>query len=114
MVQKGGLTEKQMRNQRFRKTEEVIFMAVFRKKEFTNVGKVAKETKLSRSTIYRHHNPLYLIIPNYERYILSIYDRIIGKQIKNRKVKLEYIFLKTLTFVVSQKRIFLVLNSGSP
>ena len=109
MAKKCGLTEKRMSNKRFRKTEEKIFVAVFCCHDFPKVNLVVKKTKISRATLYRHHNVLCNIATDYEKYILDKYSRMIKPYLLNRNNKVKMLFYKTLIFITANKRILAVL-----
>ena len=100
-----GLTEKQMSDKRFKKSEEEIFEAIFDQDNLPDVNLVAKKTKLSRSTLYRHHKILYNITTDYERYILRKFSYTMRRVIFGRGVKLKNIFYKMLVFIMNHKKI---------
>lgn len=100
-----GLTEKQMSDKRFKKSEEEIFETIFDQDNLPDVNLVAKKTKLSRSTLYRHHKVLYNITTDYEKYVLRKFNRTMRCAIFGRKTKLKNVFYIMLVFIMSHKRI---------
>ena len=100
-----GLTEKQMSDKRFKKSEEEIFEAIFDQDNLPDVNLVAKKTKLSRSTLYRHHKVLYNITTDYEKYILRKFSCVMRCATFGRRVKLKNVFYKMLVFIMNHKKI---------
>ena len=99
-----GLTEKQMSDKRFKKSEEEIFETIFNEDNLPEVNLVAKKTKLSRSTLYRHHKVLYNITTDYEKYILRKFSCTM-KYATFGKTKLKNMFYRMLIFIVNNKKI---------
>ena len=104
---KSGLTEKRMRDRRFRRTEKAILYAVFSVRDYPNASIVAKKARISRSTLYRHHKNTRNIISDYEKYMLKKYSRMVEKWGKNKKLR--FYFEQMLVFVVANKKIILFL-----
>ena len=77
-----GLTEKRMNDRRFRRVEEAILKVVINEDYYIGVGEMAKKIGVARSTVYNHHRAVREIIPDYEKYLLSRYNRIINKILK--------------------------------
>ena len=109
------ITDKKLKNKRFRKTEEAIIMAFFTAKEILSVDRLIKIAGISRSTLYRHHKSVYEIAPNYERYILKKYNRALKRSLKIKRVRLPGIYRKTLIFIKSHHQIIeFLLQYGKP
>ncbi len=104
---KSGLTEKRMRDRRFRRTEKAILYVVFSVRDYSSASIVAKKARISRSTLYRHHKNTRNIISDYEKYMLKKYSRTIEKWGKNKKLR--FYFEQMLFFIVANKKIILFL-----
>ena len=103
-----GLTDKNMANKRFRKTEYAIFFAYYRLGSYPSAIKLARTAKISRSTLYRHHKKIQKIPVDYEDFLLHDYARAIQKLIR-REAKTRCVFLHTLVFISAHKRVFIAL-----
>ena len=68
---KSGITEKRLKDKRFKKTEEAILRVFFETKECISVKSLAIKIGVARSTIYCHHKSIREILPDYEKYILK-------------------------------------------
>ena len=101
-----GLFEKRMLNRRFKRTEEAILAVFFQEGEEICAGEMAKRVGVARSTIHSHHRSMRDIIPNYERYILRKYRRMIRKMMKNQNARLKFLYFKTIFFIVQDKNVF--------
>lgn len=107
MSGKRGFLEKQMKNRRFFKNENLILDIFIREyKNGITTKKIAKKAKLSRSTIYVHHHAIKEIIPDYERYILSLFSSTIKKKLHRRSTHLKTLYLEMLLFILRNKKIF--------
>ncbi len=102
---RSGLTEKQMSDKRFKKSEEEIFETIFEQGNLPDVNLVARKTRLSRSTLYRHHKVLYNITTDYEKYLLKNYNSVMRRAMLGGRVKLKSIFYKMLVFIMNNKKI---------
>lgn len=104
-----GITEKRLRNRRFRKTEEAILRVFFEEDNYISMGKLADKAGVARSTIYNHHKAIREIVPDYRKYILRKYKRMI----KKNKASIKGIYEKTMIFMIQNKRIFeVMIRSG--
>lgn len=101
-----GLTEKRMANKRFRKTEEAILRVFFEEDYYVQMGEMAEKAGVARSTIYSHHRAVREILPDYEKYVLRKYRRVVRRMMKNGNVRLKRIYLSMLFFMIQEKRIF--------
>ena len=108
-MKKCRLTEKKMSNKRFKKTEQAILIAYFRFHDYPVAKKIAKSAKVSRSTLYRHHQTTTNIPYDYEEYLLQAYLRTIHKLSKKKNPSLKTILLRTLVFIASNRDVFLIL-----
>ena len=97
------ITEKKLENKRFKKTEEAIIMAFFLIKDYSNTERFIRAAKISRSTLYRHHETVSQIIPDYEKFILKRYQKTIQKL--PMKTDLYSIYRRTLIFIIANKKI---------
>ena len=101
-----------MTNKRFRKAENAIFIAYYKLKDYPSAKLIAKKSKLSRSTIYRHHGQPQNIPRNYEEYLLCIYKKKIKKILNKKDVDLKTLFLRTLVYIHSNRKTLKVLFSS--
>ncbi len=109
-----GITDKKLKDKRFRINERAIIKAFFSNKKILGARVIARRAKISRSTLYRHHKTVYEIIPDYEKYILDKYYRLIGKLIKKRDVDTKTLYIYMLIFMMKNKEIFkMVLSRGN-
>ena len=97
------ITEEKLNNKRFRKTEEAIIMAFFLVKDYSSIERFIKVAKISRSTLYRHHRTISQIVPDYEKYILKKYKKVIRGLPKKTTIK--NLYQRTLIFIVANKKI---------
>ena len=109
------ITDKKLKNKRFKKTEETIIMAFFTAREILSVDRLIKIAGISRSTLYRHHKTVYEIAPNYERYILKKYNRALKRVLKTKRIRLSCIYRKMLIFIRTHHQIIeFILKYGKP
>lgn len=97
------ITDKKLKDRRFRKTEEAILRAFFSNKRVLSARVITKRARISRSTLYRHHGTVYEIIPDYEAYILAKYCKLIDGLIKRREIKIKTIYCQMLIFILRNK-----------
>lgn len=109
---KVGITEKRLANKRFRRSEEAILRAFFDGDNYISIDRMAAKAGVARSTIYHHHRAVREILPDYEKYILWQYRRMIKKVLQNERLNMNMICLKILVFVLSNKWIFEILVRG--
>ena len=105
-----GLTEKRMNDRRFRRVEEAILKVVINEDYYIGVGEMAKKIGVARSTVYNHHRAVREIIPDYERYLLSRYNRIISKILKRREMRIRDVMRHVLIFVLHNREVFMFLE----
>ena len=109
------ITDQKLKNQRFRKTEEIIIVNFCLLKGNLSVCRLIKTAKISHSTFYRHHHSIHEIIPNYEQYVLRKYKSLIKKTLRNKSTRLPHLFRMTLIFLtIHQKIVQFLLDYGSP
>ena len=102
------LTEKRMADRRFRINEQKIIDAFIGDDNYISIEAMAKKAGVARSTFYRHHKTVGRIVPDYRRFILRKYERMIRK-LNKEGVSLEVICLKSLYFIIYNKRAFKIL-----
>lgn len=96
-----------LKDRRFSKNENLIIDIYIReRKNDITARKIAKKTKLGRSTIYAHHRAVKEIIPDYENYILALFTSNIKKKIRKKNVALKFLYLDMLLFILRNKKIF--------
>ena len=100
------LTEKNMANKKFSKSENAIFIAYYKLKDFPTARRIAKKAKISRSTFYRHHDQPQNIPRDYEDYLFKLYQKRIKKFLEKEDIYLRTLLLRTLVFISSHQRIF--------
>ena len=107
------ITEKKLKNKRFKRTEDAIIAAFFLSREVLSVDRLVKLAGISRSTLHRHHKNIYEIAPDYKQYILAKYRRMINRLLKTKRTKLSRIYYKILIFLIAYQRIIeFLLRSG--
>ena len=99
------LTEKRLKNKKFRKTEEVISEIVFSSKSILSARVIIKRAKISRATFYRHHKTVYSIIPDYEEYILNKYNKLMQGIIAKDNIKIKTIYYQMLIFIILNRKV---------
>ena len=106
---KERLTEKRMSDRRFRRTEEAILKAFFEGDSYVSIGVMAERAGVARSTFYRHHKTVGMILPDYKKYILRRYRRFVGT-LKGNRVGLRIVIMKIPVFILSNRNAFRTLN----
>ena len=109
---RAGITERRLKNRRFRKTEDAILRVFFEEDNYISLEQMAKKARVARSTIYRHHRAVREIVPDYEKYVLMRYRRVIRRMIW-KKTPLKQIYFQMLLFILANRQVFtLLLKSG--
>ena len=98
------LTEKNMSNKRFRTTEKAIFVAYCKLKDYPTAKKLARVAKISRTTLYRHHQKAQTIPIDYENYLIKAYTKTTKCLIK-RAPDLKILILRTLIFIYNHREV---------
>lgn len=106
------ITDKRLSDRRFKKTEEAILQVFFRGDSYVSMDEMAKKAGVSRSTIYRHHDAVKYIIPDYERYILNKYRRNVNRVLRDKKTRAKDLYTALLLFMMKNKRVFRILIRG--
>ena len=101
----GKITEKKLKNQRFRRTEASVRKAYLSLRESLSLERLIKTARISRSTLYRHHKNVYLIVPDYEEYILSKYTRFTKRFINLKYFRLKDLYEQTFIFLCKYQEI---------
>ena len=104
----GGLTERKMKNRRFRQTEEIIFKTYFSLNEEIKMKELAKITGVSRATLYRHHKTVNKILPDYEHYIYREFLKEVGRIGFEKGMNVRLYFYRMLSFILANKEVFKV------
>lgn len=104
----GGLTERKMKNRRFRQTEEIIFKTYFSLNEEIKMKELAKITGVSRVTLYRHHKTVNKILPDYEHYIYREFLKEVGRIGFEKRMNVRLYFYRMLSFILANKEVFKV------
>lgn len=103
------ISEEQLRDSRFRKTEIAILTVFSATKDIPTPEKLAKQAGVSKATLYRHHKTVYDIVPDYKNYILAQYHNMMRIQRNKKNIKIENLYRKVLFFICRNKRLFLCL-----
>ena len=101
-----GITEKRLRNRRFRRTEDAILRVFFEKNVYIGAKEMAMKVGVARSTFYHHHKTVEQIMPDYKRYILRKYTRMANGAIKRNGCEIGVIYWKTLIFIMQNQVVF--------
>lgn len=104
-----GITEKRLANKRFKRTEGIILRAFFASSSDAGMIGIAKKAGVARSTVYIHHRAVREIIPDYERYVLKKYRKMVRRVLATKNSKLETVFMRMLIFMTTNKRIFAII-----
>lgn len=94
-----------MSNKHFFKTEQAIFVAYCKFRDYPSARKIATDARISRSTFYRHHYSALSIPRDYENLITATYNRRVQELIK-RGASTKILFLRTLVFISHHKKVF--------
>ena len=106
MVRGSGLSERKMKNKKFRKIEKAIFVAYFKLKNYPNARRIARMARISRSTLYRHQTMIYRIPHDYEDYLIEQYDRTMKGCLLKSCVSLKTMVHCMLVFILMNRRVF--------
>ncbi|MBQ3348302.1 TetR family transcriptional regulator [Candidatus Saccharibacteria bacterium] len=98
-----GLTEKRMRDKRFKRTEEAILRVFFEEDNYISIEEIAKKVGVARSTFYHHHRAIREIIPDYERFLLRRYRRRVRRLLKKDNVRMKILYFEMLTFMARHR-----------
>lgn len=107
----GGLSERKMKNRRFRQTEEKIFDVYFGTKEDLRMKELARRVGISRATLYRHHRAISKILPDYELYIYKNFLKYVKGFDYEKNLNIRLFYYRMLSFMLSYKKEFMVLLS---
>jgi hypothetical protein len=99
------ITENKLKNKRFRTTEEAIIMAFFLLKDKICLKRLVKTAGISRATLYRHHDNLYRIVPDYEEYMVRKYKRVATRSLRFKRISLRALYEQMLKFMSNNARI---------
>lgn len=111
---KQKLTDKKLKDKRFRKTEKAIIEVFFSNKKVLSARVVVKRAKISRSTLYRHHESVYGIVPDYESYILEKYSKLMRILVRREKVRAKTLYYQMLVFILKNGDIFrMIIKRGN-
>lgn len=105
-----GLTERRLKNKRFKATEDAIIMAFFLAKDRLCLERIIRLAHISRSTFYRHHKNLRQVTKDYEAYILRKNKKIVRRLAGHRCVSLKTLYKRILILMSANKRIMLFLS----
>lgn len=98
-----------MSNRRCRKTEEKILEAFRNLDDFPSVNLIIKKAGISRTTFYRHHESIYKIRPNYEKYILKDFTKMMRSLVSKKDAKISSVYYRMLIYIMVNKKIFSML-----
>ena len=101
-----------MSNKRFRATEKAIFVAYCKLKDYPTAQKLARTAKISRATLYRHHQKAQTIPIDYENYLIKTYAKTAQSLIKKGS-DLKILIFRTLIFIYNHREVFKILFSDN-
>ncbi len=101
----GRLTDKKLRNKKFRKNEEAILDALLIIGGIPSVKQLIRIAGISRATLYRHHRTVHEIIPDYEYYVLNKYRNTIRRSAKHKTLSARIIYERLLVFMATHQKI---------
>ena len=102
------ITDRKLKNKKFRKSEEAILDAFFLVRNYLSTQKITQAAHISRSTLCRHHGSITKVPINYEIYILKRYQKAIRRLIK--KFPIKQLYRRTLIFIIANKKIIQFLH----
>ena len=103
------ITEKKLKNKRFKHSEESIVRALLVAKDKLSLSKIIRVAHISRSTLHRHHGNISEIVPNYEKYILRKWKVRINHLSKIKSLPLKFLYERLLSFLASNHQIIKLL-----
>lgn len=103
------ITEKKLKNKRFKHSEESIVTALLVAKDKLSLSKIIRIAQISRSTLYRHHGNISEIVPNYEKYILRKWKARVNQLSKIKSLSLKFLYECLLSFLASNHQIIKLL-----
>lgn len=107
------ITEKKLKNKRFRSTEITIISALLSIKDRISLSRLVRTAHVSRSTIYRHHKNVLEIVPNYEEYIWRKSKKMLMRLMKLKYIHLRVLYERILVILASNRQIMeLILKHG--
>lgn len=101
----GKITEKKLKNKRFRNTEETIVKTIISTKDKLSLAQLIHLAHISRSTIHRHHGNITEIVPNYEKYLLRKCKTTLERLMKIKNIHLEYLYERLMIFLLNNQQI---------
>lgn len=108
------ITERKLKDKRFRANEEAILVALISAKERLSPIRLARHAGISRATFYRHHKNVHEIVDDYERYILRKCKNTVMRLIK-KNAHVKTVFQRILIFLSANKMIVkFLLENGCP
>lgn len=99
------ITEKKLKNKRFRNTEETIIATLLTTKELLSPSRLIKIAGISRSTLYRHHQNVHEIIPDYERYISRRFKTNYARLMKIGYIRLRFLYEQIFPLLLANQPI---------
>jgi len=99
------ITEKKLKNKRFRRTEESLLAALLVTRDTVSLERLIRLARISRSTIYRHHGTVQKIVPNYHEYIMAKYKRMLKSLFKIKHIRIKSIYHSILDFLKTYQQI---------
>lgn len=99
------ITEKKLKNKRFRNTEETIIATLLTAKELLSPSRLIKIAGISRSTLYRHHQNVHKIIPDYERYISRRFKTNYARLMKIGYIRLRFLYEQIFPLLLANQPI---------
>ena len=67
--------------------------------------RLVKTAGISRATLYRHHDNLYRIVPDYEEYMVSKYKRVATRSLRFKRISLRVLYEQLLKLMSNNVKV---------
>lgn len=80
-------------------------MAFFLLKDKICLKGLVKTAGISRATLYRHHDNLYRIVPDYEEYMVREYKRVAMRSLRFKRISLRVLYEQLLKLMSNNVKV---------